>query len=148
MNKINIIYLNNTEKFASGGSKIIYNHSRIINTYYLKKFNSEILHIKRKKVSKYINSLTKRFFKSKDYGWKFSDICASKNFKSKLFKDDIKFKNSLNFNYQKDFIIIPEICGFIMEQVTDLPCAKVVLCQAYDHMMETLQPKSKYTGIR
>ena len=85
MNKINIIYLNNTEKFASGGSKIIYNHSRIINTYYLKKFNSEVLHIKKKKVSKYINSLTKRFFKSKDYGWKFSDICASKNFKSKLF---------------------------------------------------------------
>jgi hypothetical protein len=40
----------------------------------------------------------------------------------------------------EDFIIIPEIFGFIMEQVKDLPCAKVVLCQAYDHMMETLQP--------
>ena len=40
----------------------------------------------------------------------------------------------------EDFIIIPEIFGFIMEQVKDLPCAKIVLCQAYDHMMETLQP--------
>jgi hypothetical protein len=39
-----------------------------------------------------------------------------------------------------DFLIIPEIFGFIMEQVKDLPCAKIVLCQAYDHMMETLQP--------
>ena len=117
MNKINIIYLNNTEKFASGGSKIIYDHSRIINTYYLKKFNSEILHIKKKKVSKYINSLTKRFFKSKDYGWKFSDICASKNFKGKLSKDDIKFENSLNFNYQKDFIIIPEIYAHFAEDL-------------------------------
>jgi hypothetical protein len=40
----------------------------------------------------------------------------------------------------EDFLIIPEIFGFIMEQVKDLPCAKIVLCQAYDHMMETLQP--------
>lgn len=39
-----------------------------------------------------------------------------------------------------DFLIIPEIFGFIMEQVKDLPCAKIVLCQAYDHIMETLQP--------
>jgi len=40
----------------------------------------------------------------------------------------------------EDLIIIPEIFGFIMEQVKDLPCGKIVLCQAYDHMMETLQP--------
>lgn len=40
----------------------------------------------------------------------------------------------------EDFLVIPEIFGFIMEQVKDLPCAKIVLCQAYDHMMETLQP--------
>lgn len=40
----------------------------------------------------------------------------------------------------EDFILIPEIFGFIMEQVKDLPCAKIVICQAYDHMMETLQP--------
>jgi hypothetical protein len=40
----------------------------------------------------------------------------------------------------EDFIIIPEIFGFVMEQIKDLPCAKIVLCQAYDHMFETLQP--------
>lgn len=40
----------------------------------------------------------------------------------------------------EDLIIIPEIFGFIMEQIKDLPCGKIVLCQAYDHMMETLQP--------
>jgi hypothetical protein len=39
-----------------------------------------------------------------------------------------------------DFLIIPEIYGFVMEQVKDLPCAKMVLCQAYDHMFETLKP--------
>ena len=40
----------------------------------------------------------------------------------------------------EDFLIIPEIFGFVMEQVKDLPCGKVVLCQAYDHMLETLAP--------
>lgn len=39
-----------------------------------------------------------------------------------------------------DFIVIPELFGFIMEQVKDLPCAKIVLCQSYDYMMETIQP--------
>ena len=46
----------------------------------------------------------------------------------------------------EDFLIIPEIFGFIMEQVKDLPCAKIVLCQAYDHMMETLQPGFGWTN--
>ena len=40
----------------------------------------------------------------------------------------------------EDFIIIPEVFGFVMDQIKDLPCGKIVLCQAYDHMMETLQP--------
>jgi hypothetical protein len=39
-----------------------------------------------------------------------------------------------------DLLIIPEIFGYIMEQVKNLPCGKVVLTQAYDHMFETLQP--------
>ena len=40
----------------------------------------------------------------------------------------------------EDFIIVPEVYSFVMEQVTNLPCAKIVLCQAYDHMLETLSP--------
>jgi hypothetical protein len=40
----------------------------------------------------------------------------------------------------EDFIVIPELYGFVMEQITKLPCGKIVLCQAYDHMLETLQP--------
>lgn len=40
----------------------------------------------------------------------------------------------------EDILIIPEIFGFVLDQVKDLPCAKIVLCQAYDHMLETLQP--------
>lgn len=40
----------------------------------------------------------------------------------------------------EDFIIVPELYGFVMPQLTNLPCAKVVSCQAYDHIVETLQP--------
>jgi hypothetical protein len=39
-----------------------------------------------------------------------------------------------------DLIIIPEIYGFEMDQITKLPCGKIVLSQAYDHIFETLQP--------
>jgi hypothetical protein len=40
----------------------------------------------------------------------------------------------------EDFLIIPEIFGFMMEQVKQLPCAKVVLAQSYAYILETLQP--------
>jgi len=46
----------------------------------------------------------------------------------------------------EDFIIIPEIYGHVMEQVSKLSCAKVVLCQAYDHMLETLQPGTSWNS--
>lgn len=40
----------------------------------------------------------------------------------------------------EDFIIIPELYGFVMSQINNLPCGKIVLSQAYDHILETLQP--------
>jgi hypothetical protein len=40
----------------------------------------------------------------------------------------------------EDVLVIPEIFGFIMEQVKNLPCGKIVLSQAYDHILETLAP--------
>jgi hypothetical protein len=40
----------------------------------------------------------------------------------------------------EDFLVIPEIFGFVMEQVNKLPCAKIVLTQQYSNMLETLQP--------
>lgn len=45
----------------------------------------------------------------------------------------------------EDLIIIPEIYGFVMEQVKKLPCGKIVLCQAYDHIFETLQPGESWS---
>ena len=49
---MNIIYLNTTEKKPSGGAKVIYNHSSIINNLKIKNLTSEILHLKKTKISK------------------------------------------------------------------------------------------------
>ena len=46
-----------------------------------------------------------------------------------------------------DLIIIPEIYGFVMEQITKLPCGKIVLSQAFDHMFETLQPGQSWPQL-
>ena len=40
----------------------------------------------------------------------------------------------------EDFIIIPEIFGYVMTQLTNLPCTRIVLSQCYDYIFETLQP--------
>jgi hypothetical protein len=45
----------------------------------------------------------------------------------------------------EDLIVIPELYGFVMSQITNLPCGKIVLCQAYDHMLETLPPGVSWT---
>jgi hypothetical protein len=45
----------------------------------------------------------------------------------------------------EDFIVVPELFGFVMPQITKLPCGKIVLCQAYDHVLETLQPGQSWS---
>ena len=40
----------------------------------------------------------------------------------------------------EDFVVIPEIYGHVMEQLKNYHCGKIVLCQAYDHMLETIPP--------
>lgn len=46
-----------------------------------------------------------------------------------------------------DLIIIPEIYGFVMDQITKLPCGKIVLSQAFDHIFETLQPGQSWSQL-
>lgn len=56
---------------------------------------------------------------------------------------NIPHKSLENQNFEvspEDFLIIPEVFGFVMEQVKKLPCAKIVLTQQYAHMLETLAP--------
>lgn len=40
----------------------------------------------------------------------------------------------------EDVVVIPEIFGYVMEQLKKLPCAKIVLAQSYAYIVETLQP--------
>jgi hypothetical protein len=47
----------------------------------------------------------------------------------------------------EDFIIVPELYGFVMSQITKLPCGKIVLCQSYDHILETLQPGQTWAQL-
>lgn len=47
----------------------------------------------------------------------------------------------------EDIIVIPEIFGYVMEQVQNLPCGKIVVCQAYDHMLETLTPGTSWSQM-
>ena len=47
--KINIIYILPAHKGPSGGSKVIYQHSELINEFGFNNITSQILHLKKKK---------------------------------------------------------------------------------------------------
>ena len=47
----------------------------------------------------------------------------------------------------EDFIIIPELYGYVMSQISKLPCGKIVLSQAYDNILETLQPGETWAQL-
>jgi len=56
---------------------------------------------------------------------------------------EIPHKSIENQNLEispEDFIILPEIFGYIMDQIKNLPCGKIVLSQSYSYIVETLQP--------
>lgn len=45
----------------------------------------------------------------------------------------------------EDFIVVPELYGHVMEQIAKFPCGKIVLCQSYDYMLETLSPGATWS---
>jgi hypothetical protein len=56
---------------------------------------------------------------------------------------EIPHKSIENQNLEispEDFIVLPEIFGYIMDQIKNLPCGKIVLSQSYSYIVETLQP--------
>ena len=53
----NIVYITHAEKGPSGGAKIIYHHSEIINQ--LKDYSSDVVHLKKNKFSKIKISIKK-----------------------------------------------------------------------------------------
>lgn len=112
MKKINIIYLLPEMKGASGGAKVIYNHSSVINKS-IQNFSSEILHMKRKNTYKLKASLHKKFkfLNDKFTGLDGAQMKISRNYEpdKKWQKNILKKRKSLIFNKETDFIILPEI---------------------------------------
>lgn len=47
----------------------------------------------------------------------------------------------------EDFIVIPEIFGYVMEQIKNIPCGKIVLAQSYSYAVETLQPGQSWNQL-
>ena len=96
---LNIIYINSAEKGASGGIKTIYCHSNLINKLKLNNITSEILYIKKRKLSKWKSSIKKMFkIQSNEYyGWTTKDVTVVKNFKSKWLINNAKVKNNFTF---------------------------------------------------
>lgn len=45
----------------------------------------------------------------------------------------------------EDFLVIPEIFGFILAQTKNLPAGKIVLAQSYSAILETLQPGESWS---
>jgi len=113
----NIIFFTHAEKKPSGGAKYIYNYSQIINE--IKNFTSEVVHIKKKKTSKFRDSINKKFnIKRNIYsGWQFKDITYSKNFKYKWFDNKVNIKQNFDFDKKRDFIILPEIFAHIADEL-------------------------------
>ena len=99
-NSLNIIYLCHVEKGPSGGAKVVYDHSEQINKLHINNLTSEILHVGKKKISKWNTSIKKIFNLSREnyFGWSVKDINARNNFKSKWLNNNINLKENFIFN--------------------------------------------------
>ena len=142
MKKVNIIYLLPEMKGASGGAKVIYNHSFTLNNIN-KNVSSKIVHLKKNFLYKLELSLAKKvkFFNKTFSGWDGKKMKISKKFKPKKdwYENKIFNSHNLNFDKKKDFIIIPEIWAHF---ATDLKFAEkgiryAIFVQGFYHMNST-----------
>ena len=114
---MNIVFISHAEKGPSGGAKIIYHHSEIINN--LKNFSSEVLHLKKKRLSKLKISIKKRlkFDSNEETGWQLNEVMPVKQFKYKWFNHRIRTRNHFDFQKNRDFVILPEIFAHLAEDL-------------------------------
>jgi hypothetical protein len=113
----NIIFFTHAEKGPSGGAKYIYRYSQTIDE--IKNFSSEVIHIKKKKISKYKNSINKilNLKKNISSGWQSNDVNCTKNFKYNWFESKINLKQNFDFDKKKDFVILPEIFAHLANEL-------------------------------
>lgn len=72
-----------------------------------------------------------------------NDYTGVSNWLGKEYMDELPHKSIENQNLEvspEDFIVVPEIFGYVMDQIKKIPCAKIVLAQSYNYIVETLQP--------
>jgi hypothetical protein len=139
MSKIKVIYLLPELKGASGGAKVIYNHSLLLSRIN-KNIDSQIIHLKKKFIYKLELSLAKRvkFFNKNLVGWNAKKMKINKNFtpNKNWFSKKIKLSKDLNFDPKNNFIIIPEIWAHFAEDL-DLKKRKIkysIFVQGSYHM--------------
>jgi hypothetical protein len=156
MIEVNIKYLLPEMKGASGGAKVIYNHSLILNNIN-KQISSRIIHLKKKFSYKIESSLTKRirYFEKKYSGWEGNKMKISKKFKPKKdwYENKIFNGNNFKFDKTKDFIIVPEIWAHF---ATDLKFAEnkinyAIFVQGFYHMNSTsnfINLRKSYEGAK
>ena len=142
MSKINIIYLIPELKNPTGGAKVIYNHSNILSKID-NRISSQIIHLKKKLSYKLESSILKRIKvpNNKNSGWDVTKMKVSKNFipSTKWHNKNISVGKNLNFNYKKDFIILPEIWAHFADDL-ELKKKKInyaIFVQGFYHMQST-----------
>ena len=70
------------------------------------------------------------------------------NWLGKDYMDELPHKSIESQNLEmspEDFIIIPEIFAYVMDQIKQLPCGKIVLTQSYAYLVETLNPGQNWS---
>lgn len=156
MKKVNIIYLLPEMKEASGGAKVIYSHSLILN-YIGKHISSQIIHLKKNFLYKLNLSLAKRvkFFDKKNSGWDGKKMKISKKFipKKDWYDNKISISDNLNFDRKKDFIIIPEIWSHFAKDLKfeENKINYAIFVQGFYHMNSTdnfTNLKKSYEGAK
>ena len=117
---IKVTYLLPELKGASGGAKVIYNHSLLLNKIN-NEISSQVVHLKKKTSYKLQLSLAKRakFFDNNLVGWNPKKMKVSKDFTpdKSWFSRKIEKSKDLNFESKKDFIVIPEIWAHFAEDL-------------------------------
>lgn len=143
MNIIRIIYLLPELKGASGGAKVIYNHSILLNKLFKKKLLSRVIHLKKKVSYKFKTSISKRlnFFNNNVSGWDVNQMKVSDKFipSTNWFNKKISTERDINFNKNTDFIIIPEIWShFAVDlKLVERGIKYAIFVQGFYHMSST-----------
>jgi hypothetical protein len=156
MKNLNIIYLLPEMKGASGGAKVIYKHSAMLNNID-KNVSSSINHLKKKISYKITTSLSKKFkiFEQNNSGWMGREMKISKNFtpSSQWVTNKLVLGKSLDFNRYSDFLIIPEIWAHFADDL-NLKKKKInyaIFVQGFFHMESTndfYKLKRSYEGAK